>query len=60
MQIPDVPEYVLEALHERGFHDDVIEALTPKQMFHEFCEWNGLINYSDLPWDTATQLLEAA
>ncbi len=38
---------MLDALTERGHSADAIEVMSPREMFREFCEWHGLINWSD-------------
>ena len=45
MLIQDLSSDVLEALHERGLSDEVIESFTPEQLFAEYCNWHGLIGW---------------
>lgn len=45
MKIKNIPDEVFSALKNRGHNDKEIEAMTPKELFTEYCEWNGLIGY---------------
>lgn len=48
--INDIPRSVLEACRNRGWTDDAIKGMTPRQMFGEYCEWHGLINWGNQLW----------
>lgn len=52
-----LPIGVVRNLHQRGLSDTEIEQLTPKEAFEHFCDWNGLINWSNLLWSTVASLM---
>jgi hypothetical protein len=60
MQLADIPDEVVDAARERGFSDDAIENLSPQQLFNEYCQWEGLINYGYPLWEIVTKLKKAA
>ena len=47
MNFANIPPAVLVTLRERGHSDVIIELMRPREIFHEYCEWEGLINWSD-------------
>jgi len=56
MELKDIPVDVRSALYSRGFAEADILKMSPFSMFHNFCEWEGLINWSDTLWNTVQQL----
>ncbi len=43
-------------LLERGLTDEAIRHLSGRELFSEYCTWNGLINWSDTLWDVVLVL----
>ena len=39
---------ILNDLGERGHDEAAIRAMTPSELFAEYCEWNGLIGYGPM------------
>ena len=56
MTLDQLPWSVLHALEQRGHSHEQIEQMTGEQIFHEFCEWEGLINWSAALWNTVHAL----
>lgn len=56
MDINKLPPGVREALRERGVKEAVVAIMSPREVFEEYCNWNGIINWSDTLWDTMTAL----
>jgi len=56
MNIHNIPAQVLTVLRERGNTDAMIELMRPREVFHEYCEWEGLINWSDTLYTTVLRL----
>jgi hypothetical protein len=54
-----IPGWILRDLRERDLSDEQIVALTPREAFREYCEWNGLIGWSETLLDAASALDEA-
>jgi len=50
MSIDQLPLSVLYALEKRGHTHEQIEQMDGQTIFHEFCEWEGLINWSATLW----------
>ena len=46
--------HLQEALNERGVSPERVETMRPIEVFTEFCEWHGLINWGG----TLYQLVE--
>ena len=46
MNLDNIPFDVLKAVRERGHSDATIELMRPREIFEEYCEWEGLINWS--------------
>ena len=46
MNLENIPFDVLSAVRERGHSDATIELMRPREIFEEYCEWEGLINWS--------------
>lgn len=57
--ISKVPLSVREALENRGFSDLQILAMNPQQMFNEYCQWHGLINWGNALWYIVVELRAA-
>lgn len=56
MRYSDIPMHIRKALYSRGISDEQIAIMSPKEVFHEYCEWHGLINWSDELWNTVCEL----
>ena len=57
MNINLIPPLVLDAVRKREkFTDEEIVHLSPRELFDEYCSWNGLLNWGDSLWDTMDQL----
>jgi hypothetical protein len=56
MKIKDIPDEVVDACRERGHSDDSIEAMKPEDLFVEYCQWEGLINYGRSLWNIVIKL----
>ena len=54
--INQLPRQVLADIHARGHSDDAIERMSPEEIFEEYCQWNGLINWSGTLWEVVTAL----
>jgi len=54
--INQLPRQVLADLRSRGHSDDAIERMSPEEAFSEYCQWNGLINWSGYLWEAVTAL----
>lgn len=59
MDMNKLPPGVREALRERGRKEAEVAIMTPREIFEDYCNWNGIINWSDTLWDTATALMNA-
>ena len=51
-----IPEKVMNALKERGHTPEQIADMPVKEIFKEFCEWEGLINWGELLWEIVDTL----
>lgn len=56
MKLELVPADVIEALRERGLSVAQVTSMTPEEVFHEYCEWHGLIGWSGRLWQAAMGL----
>ena len=56
MKLGMIPPDVLEALRERGVSSARALAMTPEEVFHEYCEWHGLLGWSGRLWSAVTAL----
>ena len=56
MKLELVPPDVVEALRERGVSSASVANMTPDEVFHEYCEWHGLIGWSGRLWQAVTDL----
>lgn len=59
MKIKELPSEVVYACRQRGLTDQQIEEMTISELFNEFCNWNGLINWSDRLLNVVNQLKKA-
>lgn len=59
MDMNKLPPGVREALRERGRKEAEVAIMTPREIFEDYCNWNGIINWSDTLWDTAIALMNA-
>lgn len=53
-----IPLRVYRALLDAGWTDADFEAASGKAIFTQFCEWEGLINWSEILWNAVTTLSE--
>lgn len=51
---------VKSALASRGYSDEKIGLMSPREAFVEYCEWHGLINWGDTLWEQAKGLMFTA
>lgn len=67
MELKDMRGDVIEALQERlAGYDDIaasdekvqafLNTHSPKEIFMEYCEWNGIIGYSDTLFEIVLSL----
>jgi hypothetical protein len=56
MDLDKIPARVLADLREAGWTDDQIEQWNPQLVFHEWCNWNGLIGWGDTLWEVVEDL----
>jgi hypothetical protein len=42
MQLKGIPKAVIRVLHCRGYTDEAIAAMSPRQLFIEYGEWHGI------------------
>jgi len=43
LTIDKLPDEVKDALHSRGHSNEKIAAMSPEEVFTEYCNWHGLI-----------------
>ncbi len=55
IKLENIPENILNDLRE-DHTDQEILAMTPREMFKGYLEWNGIIGYSDDFWDAVVAL----
>lgn len=55
-----IPDEVLFACRERELSDSDIEGMSARDLFHEYCEWHGLINWSNTLYHIVVDLEAAA
>lgn len=48
--------HITNTLRERGRSDVYIKGMSAKDIFSEYCTWNGLINWSNTLWDVVSVL----
>lgn len=48
---------VKSALVNRGYSDEEMGRMSPREAFVEYCEWHGLINWGDTLWEQAKGLM---
>jgi hypothetical protein len=53
-----IPAGVLNALRKRERTDEQIAAMSPREVFNEYCTWHGLIGWGDELYDAAAKLRE--
>lgn len=46
MEIDQIPDFVLDALRERGHDDDSIKEMRAEEAFSEYCDWYGLSGWA--------------
>jgi hypothetical protein len=46
-----LPTKVIDDLKSRGHSLEIINQMTPKKAFDEYCNWNGLIGWGDHLWN---------
>lgn len=47
MDISQIPDFVLDALRQRGHNDEDIADMSAEEAFSEFCDWFGLSGWAD-------------
>jgi len=47
VDIKKLPRDVVHALKQRRHTEFQIEALTPEQIFDEYCQWHGLLGWGE-------------
>ena len=47
MKIAKIPDYILDDLTERGLSAKNINESTPEQLFCEYCDWHGLVDWGE-------------
>jgi hypothetical protein len=47
LDLSKIPAHILVDVRERGHSDADIAAMTPRELFSEYCEWNGLLRWGD-------------
>jgi hypothetical protein len=58
VDISKIPEHILSDVRERA-SDDAIATMTPREVFTEYCMWNGLINWGGTLFDAVESLKKA-
>jgi len=56
MKLSNIPVQVLEACRQRDLSDEDISTLSPKQLFAEFCDEQGFINWGRYLWELIENL----
>ena len=46
----------LNAVQARGHSLDDVAAMSPREVFNEYCEWHGLVSWGDALWKMAEEL----
>lgn len=60
MELSKIPKQVLDAVRQREkFSDAEIGVMTPRELFEEYCNWHGIIRWSDTLMDTVLALQAA-
>lgn len=59
MDMSKIPEDIVDALKKRGYSDDAIAQMTPKEAFSEYCNWNGLSGWGPTLWGVVAVLGDA-
>jgi hypothetical protein len=56
MRYCDMPMAIQNAINNRDVSAGDAECMTKRELFHEYCEWHGLINWSDTLWRVMQEL----
>ncbi len=56
MKLDDIPDDILDDVRSRGLSDEDIVNATPKEIFNEYCNWNGLIHWGNRLWNVVMTL----
>ena len=59
MEISMIPDHIIDDLKNRGLSDSDIENSNPRDLFDEWCGWNGFYGYTDIFIDVMDSLREA-
>lgn len=60
MDSEDIPSKVLDALRFRGISEAALADMTPKEVFLEYCEWEGLLgSWGETLWEVTRVLHKA-
>jgi len=55
LNVKTIPSNILKVLRE-NFNEANIAAMSAKEAFEYFLEWNGIIGYHDMFWDAVLSL----
>jgi hypothetical protein len=47
LDLSKIPAHALQDVRKRGYSDDDIRAMTAREFFSEYCNWNGLMRWGD-------------
>ena len=47
LDLDKIPAHIKQDVRERGHSDEAMAAMTPREFFSEYCNWNGLIRWGD-------------
>lgn len=56
IDLAKVPKRILAAVRARGHKESAIAQMSTRELFNEYCIWNGFLNWGDDLWDAATAL----
>jgi hypothetical protein len=59
LDLSKIPPAVLGDIRERGHTDEKIAAMTPREAFREFCNWNSLPGWGDILFAAVEDLKNA-
>lgn len=60
MQVKLLLPIVKEALEGRGIKEEAIENMSAEEVFNEFCNWEGFINWGPALWGVVENIKAAA
>lgn len=59
MKIKTIDLAVLGAARNAGHSDEAIEKMSARELFQVYCQWEGMIGWSDTLWQVVESLKEA-